>query len=238
MKKLLLASCILISPSLCAEVSDTLSGQGGSAVGIVESDGLKFLRGAGYILSAPARWSGSDWMTFGAAGVGTAAMSTLDIDGRDLMQARQTPGRSDLANAAQQYGSGVNMIALSAGGTSRDLHSMTLAAGNLFPCRFRDPHGRSGVHRHQDRRREGAPLMNRGHMTFKPFTFPVENYLSFPSATQSSRSHSPAFWRSASGTRGRPSDCTASQPCAAFPGCTRTSTGSRTLSSGPSSPFP
>ncbi len=182
MKKLLLASCILISPSLCAEVSDTLSGQGGSAVGIVESDGLKFLRGAGYILSAPARWSGSDWMTFGAAGVGTAAMSTLDIDGRIFMQARQTPGRSDLANAAQQYGSGVNMIALSAGGyvaglafDERWLRETSFLAGSaILMAGAVSTVTKIVVGR-------ARPYMNRGHMTFRPFTFPVENYASFPS---------------------------------------------------------
>ena len=178
----LLLTFIILSPSLYAEGSDTLSVHGESAVGIVESDGLKFLRGAGYIFSAPVRWSGSDWMTFGTAGVGTAAMSTLDIDGRVFMQERQTPGRNDLANAAQQYGSGLNMIALSAGGyiaglafDSRWLRETSFLAGSaILMAGTVSTVTKIVVGR-------ARPYMNQGHMTFRPFTFPVENYASFPS---------------------------------------------------------
>jgi membrane-associated phospholipid phosphatase len=183
MKKLsLVLPFIIICPALYAGGTDTLSAKRESAVGIVESDGLRFLRGAGYIFSAPARWSGGDWMTLGVAGIGTAAMSTLDIDGRIFMQGRQTPGRSDLANAAQQYGSGLNMIALSAGGyvaglafderwlreTSFLAGSAILMAGTVSTV-TKIVVGRA------------RPYMNRGHMTFRPFSFPVENFASFPS---------------------------------------------------------
>lgn len=49
---------------------------------IVKDDGLSFLRMAGYVFSAPARWDGGDWLTAGAAGAGTAAATLLDNDVR------------------------------------------------------------------------------------------------------------------------------------------------------------
>jgi len=179
---LLLFPLIVFRPVLYAGGTDTATTAGESAARIMETDGVKFLRGAGYIFSAPARWGGSDWITFGAAGIGTAAMSTLDIDGRVFMQSRQTPGRSDLANAAQQYGAGVNMIALSAGGylaglafDERWLRETSFLAGSaILMAGTVSTVAKIVVGR-------ARPYMNRGHMTFKPFSFPVENYASFPS---------------------------------------------------------
>lgn len=148
----------------------------------MESDGLKFLRGAGYIFSAPVRWNGSDWLTFGGAVVGTAAVSGLDIDGRLFMQKHQTPGRSDLAQAAQQYGAGVNMIVLSAGGyvaglalDERWIRETSLLAGSAILI--------AGTVSTVTKIIVGRarPYTGQGHMTFKPFSFTLEDYASFPS---------------------------------------------------------
>ncbi len=183
MKRLssLFAFIILCHP-LCAGGADSTSAQGPSAVAVMESDGLKFLKGAGYIFSAPVRWNGSDWLTFGGAGVGTAAVSGLDIDGRLFMQKHQTPGNSDIARAAEQYGAGLNMIVLSAGGyiaglalderwireTSFLAGSAILIAGTVSTV-TKVLVGRA------------RPYTGDGHMTFKPFSVPLVDVASFPS---------------------------------------------------------
>ncbi|HTY59456.1 MAG TPA: phosphatase PAP2 family protein, partial [Bacteroidota bacterium] len=141
-----------------------------------------FLRGAGYIFSSPARWDGSDWLRFGAAGAGTAFVSGLDIDGRLFMQRHQSAGAGDLASAAMQYGGGVNLIALSAGGYiaglafhDRWIRETSFLAGSAILL--------SGTISTVTKIVVGRarPYMGRGHMTFRPFTFPVEHFASFPS---------------------------------------------------------
>lgn len=148
----------------------------------MESDGLKFLRGAGYIFSAPVRWQGGDWLKFGGAAVGTAAVSGLDIDTRLFMQHHQSQTNSDIARVAEQYGTGLNMIVISAGGyvaglaldeqwireTSLLAGSAILIAGAISTV-TKIVVGRA------------RPYMEQGHMSFRPFTFPVEDYASFPS---------------------------------------------------------
>lgn len=177
----LLAFIILCHP-LCAGGADSTSAAGPSAVALMESDGLKFLKGAGYLFSAPVRWNGSDWLTFGGAGFGTAAVSGLDIDGRLFMQKHQTTGNSSLATAAEQYGNGFNMIALSAGGyiaglafderwvreTSFLAGSAILVAGTVSTV-TKVLVGRA------------RPYTGRGHMSFKPFSLPLVDVASFPS---------------------------------------------------------
>ena len=177
----LFAFIILCHP-LCAGGADSTSASGPSAVAIMESDGLKFLKGAGYVLSAPVRWDGSDWLTFGGAGVGTAAVSGLDIDGRLFLQKHQTPGNNTLATAAEQYGNGFNMIALSAGGyiaglafddrwireTSFLAGSAILIAGSISTV-TKVLVGRA------------RPYTGRGHLSFKPFSLPLVDVASFPS---------------------------------------------------------
>ena len=148
----------------------------------MESDGLKFLRGAGYVLSSPLRWKGGDWLTFGGAGTGTIAASGLDIDGRLLMQRNRTPHNEDLATAAEQYGVGLNMILLSAGGyvaglafDSRWVRQTSLLAGSaILIAATVSTVSKVVIGR-------ARPYTGNGHMKFKPFSFPVEDYASFPS---------------------------------------------------------
>jgi len=173
---------IIVGRGTRAAGSDSASAPGPSAVQIMESDGLKFLRGAGYIFSAPVRWQGGDWLKFGGAAVGTAAVSGLDIDTRLFMQHHQSQTNSDIARVAEQYGTGLNMIVISAGGyvaglaldeqwireTSLLAGSAILIAGAISTV-TKIVVGRA------------RPYMEQGHMSFRPFTFPVEDYASFPS---------------------------------------------------------
>lgn len=183
MKRLsILAALLVLFRSLSLSGADSTSAQAPSSIGIMESDGLRFLKGAGYIFTAPVRWEGSDWLRFGIAGAGTAGATGLDIDGRLFMQNHQTPGNGDIAKAAEQYGVGLNMIALSAGGyvvglafeerwlreTSFLTGSAILIAGTISTV-TKIVVGRA------------RPYTGRGHMTFRPFSFPVEDFASFPS---------------------------------------------------------
>jgi membrane-associated phospholipid phosphatase len=183
MKRLsFLVSFIIISHPLFAGGGDSTSAPDRSAAAVMESDGLKFLKGAGYIFSAPVRWKGSDWLTFGGACAGTAAVSGLDIDGRLFMQKHQTTGNSDLALAAEQYGAGVNMIVLSAGGyiaglalDGRWIRETSLLAGSaILIAGTVSTVAKIVVGR-------ARPYRGEGHMTFRPFTFTVGDYASFPS---------------------------------------------------------
>jgi len=153
-----------------------------SAIGIVASDGLTFLRGAGYVLSSPVRWKSADWLTFGAAGTGTIGATGLDVDGRLIMQRNRTPRNEDLAKAAEQYGVGLNMILLSAGGyiaglafDSRWVRQTSLLAGSaILIAATVSTVSKVVIGR-------ARPYVGKGHMAFRPFSFPVEDYASFPS---------------------------------------------------------
>ncbi|HXX62321.1 MAG TPA: hypothetical protein VEO56_00880, partial [Bacteroidota bacterium] len=154
----------------CSQQADSLPVREPSAIDIMEGDGLTALKALGFELSAPARWDGRDWLTFSAFGIGTAASSGLDIDVRTLMRRNQTKRGGDLANAAMQYGSGLNMILLSAGG-----YAAGLAAGNRW---LRETSMLAGsaiviagtvstvtkvvVGR-------ARPYVQKGHLTFRPF---------------------------------------------------------------------
>jgi membrane-associated phospholipid phosphatase len=173
---------IILSHQLCPGGADSTSAPGPSGVAIMESDGLKFLQGAGHILSAPVRWNGSDWLALGGAGVGTAAVSGLDIDGRLFMQKHQTTGNNTLATAAEQYGNGFNMIALSAGGyiaglalDERWVRETSLLAGSAIVI--------AGAVSTVVKVLVGRarPYTGDGHMTFKPFSLPLVDVASFPS---------------------------------------------------------
>jgi membrane-associated phospholipid phosphatase len=182
--KRLVVLVALLTPAcaLSAGGGDSVSAEGRSAGDIMEADGATFLKGAGYIFSAPIRWSGSSWLMFGATGLGTAAASGLDIDGRLFMQRHQSSAHSDLASSAAQYGSGVNMIALSAAGYIAGLvfdeqwlrETSFLAGSAILMAGAVSTVTKIIVGR-------ARPYMGQGHMTFRPFSFPVEDYASFPS---------------------------------------------------------
>jgi membrane-associated phospholipid phosphatase len=181
-KPTVLLALVLLGPPLYAEGADSASAGGTSAGRIMESDGLKFLKGAGYIFSAPARWNGKDWLTFGGSGVGTLAVSGLDIDVRMFMQKRQSPANNTLATAAEQYGNGLNMIALSAGGYftglaigDRWIRETSLLAGSAIVI--------AGTISTVTKVLVGRarPYTGDGHLTFRPFSLPLVDVASFPS---------------------------------------------------------
>jgi len=177
-----LAVMLLALPAMPAAADGGAGQMDSSAVGIMKSDGLTFLRGAGYVLSAPVRWNSTDWMTFGAAGAGTAAAAGLDIDARLLMQRNRSPRNEDIARAAEQYGVGLNMMLLSAGGyiaglvfDDRWIRQTSLLAGSAILIAA----SVSTVSKIVIGR--ARPYTGKGHMTFRPFSFTVEDYASFPS---------------------------------------------------------
>jgi membrane-associated phospholipid phosphatase len=183
MKKLpVLLAFFLLGSTIYAKGADSSSTGGTSAGRIMESDGLTFLRGAGYIFSAPARWNGKDWLTFGGSGVGTLAVSGLDVDVRIFMQKRQTPANNSLATAAEQYGNGFNMIGLSAGGYiaglalgDRWIRETSLLAGSAIVI--------AGTISTVTKVLVGRarPYTGDGHLTFRPFSVPLVDVASFPS---------------------------------------------------------
>jgi len=173
---------LLVLPVTRAAAGGGAGESDSTAIGIMESDGLTFLRGAGYVLSSPVRWRSDDWLKFGAAGAGTALASGLDIDARLIMQRNRSPHNEDLAKAVEQYGVGLNMILVSAGGyvaglafDSRWVRQTSLLAGSaILIAATVSTISKVVIGR-------ARPYTLRGHMTFKPFSFPVEDYASFPS---------------------------------------------------------
>jgi membrane-associated phospholipid phosphatase len=148
----------------------------------MEMDGATVLEGAGYLFSAPIRWEGGDWLTFGISAALTVAAASLDNAGRTLMQKNQQPSCDRLEKIFVEYGSGLNMMILSAGGyaaglafgddwlreTSMLTGSAIIVAGTISTV-MKIAVGRA------------RPYLNEGHLRFKPFYFPVEDYASFPS---------------------------------------------------------
>ncbi len=179
---IILMATVFRAVTLFAGGTDSSSASPASAVGTIEADGLKFLRGAGYIFSAPGRWDGGDWLALAGAGAGTAASSGLDIDGRLFMQKHQTSGNTRISRAAEQYGAGLNLVALSAGGYiaglalgDRWIRETSLLAGSAILVAA----SLSTVTKIMVGR--ARPYTGRGHMAFKPFSFALEDFSSFPS---------------------------------------------------------
>jgi len=175
-----LAAVMILCRALCAGGADSTATPGPTALQSVGSDGIRFLKGAGYIFSAPARWKGSDWLKFGGVGVVTVASTGLDIDGRHFMQAHQTPANDRLAAAAGGYGAWVP-LALSAGGyiaglafDERWLKETSFLAGSAILIAWtmttvtKIVVGRA------------RPYTGLGHMAFRPFSI-NDDFASFPS---------------------------------------------------------
>jgi len=149
---------------------------------VIVSDAHSFLHITGSVLTSPVRWERNDWLTFGAVGGGIAASALLDNEGRTLMQRNHSRFNTNLTNYTVQYGDGLNMLLVSAGG---------YAAGLVFRCDWlRETAMLTGssiliagtvstvtkvlVGR-------ARPFMGKGHGFFKPLTFSDEAYFSFPS---------------------------------------------------------
>ena len=148
----------------------------------VKGDVLDALAGWAHVVSSPVRWDGGYWLTAGGVVVGVSASSLLDSDVRRMMQRNRSGLNDDFSNVAVNYGDGLEMLALSAGGyiaglTLREkwLRETSLLAGTAIVT--------AGTLSTLSKIIAGRarPYMNKGPGVFKPFTISAEDYASFPS---------------------------------------------------------
>jgi membrane-associated phospholipid phosphatase len=153
-----------------------------TTIGRMEADGLIALRAAGFVLSAPVRWDGTDWLRAAGTGAGTAASSLLDNDVRSLMQRNQSPAGDHITSFGDAYGLGLNMILLTAGGYLAGLafeenwirETSLLAGTSILVAGTVSTIVKVSVGR-------ARPYRNEGHGRFRPFSFSADDYVSFPS---------------------------------------------------------
>lgn len=148
---------------------------------LVEHDAMTFVKGAGHIFSAPARWDSGDWMMAGGTAVVSVASAGLDNDAAAFMRRNQSPLNDKLEKAGTAYGDGVVIGGVVAGGyivslLIRDdwLRETTLLAGSaiIYSATI------STVTKMVVGR--ARPYMDQGHGEFKPFIGDEGNW-SFPS---------------------------------------------------------
>jgi membrane-associated phospholipid phosphatase len=148
----------------------------------MEEDGLCALRAAGFVLTAPVRWDGSDWLRAAGTGGATAASSLLDNDVRSFMQRNQSRANDGINSVGEPYGLGLNMILLSAAGYLAGLafdhawirETSLLAGTSILVAGTVSTIVKFSVGR-------GRPYLNEGHGRFRPFAFSSDDYVSFPS---------------------------------------------------------
>ena len=152
-----------------------------SAISRMEADGVLALRAAGFVLSAPVRWDGNDWLRAAGTGGVTAASALLDNDVRSVMQRNQSPSGDHIASFGDAYGLGLNMILLSAGGYLAGLafdeswirETSLLAGTSIIVAGTVSTIMKFSVGR-------ARPYRNEGHGSFRPFSFSADDYISFP----------------------------------------------------------
>jgi hypothetical protein len=182
---LLSLSAVLLCPGGvfgAGATDDSTAGPRPSAIGRMEADGLLALRAAGFVFAAPARWDGTDWLRAAGTCGATAMSSLLDNDIRSMMQRNQSVVNDRINSVGEQYGLGLNMILLSAGGylaglafeddwireTSLLAGTSILVAGTVSTI-VKFSAGRA------------RPYLDEGHGRFRPFSFSSDDYVSFPS---------------------------------------------------------
>jgi membrane-associated phospholipid phosphatase len=149
---------------------------------VIVSDAHSFVHIAGRVLTSPVRWERDDWLTFGAVGGGIAASSLLDKEGRTLMQRNRSRFNTNLTNYTVQYGDGLNMLLVSAGGYAAGLvfhnewlrETAMLAGSSILIAGTVSTLTKVLVGR-------ARPYLEKGHGFFKPLTISDESYFSFPS---------------------------------------------------------
>jgi membrane-associated phospholipid phosphatase len=173
---------VLCANKACAAPPDSLVQRRSHPENVLECDGRAFLHITGEIFSAPAHWKGSQWLTFGGIGGGIAGSALLDNDASSLVHRNRSRFNDNLTNYTVQYGDGLNMLLVSAGGyvaglacksswlreTSLLTGSSIVIAGTISTI-TKVIVGRA------------RPYTGRGHGFFKPFTFNDESFFSFPS---------------------------------------------------------
>lgn len=150
-------------------------------IDVVERDGVAFLRMAGHVFSAPAHWGSGEWLLAGGLATGTAGATLLDTDIRSMMGRNRTRGNDRLSDVAVRYGSGLNMLVLSAGGYVAGLalnddwlRETALLSGTAIVL--------SGAISTVSKVMVGRarPSVNEGRFKFQPFSF-KDGFESFPS---------------------------------------------------------
>jgi membrane-associated phospholipid phosphatase len=151
------------------------------AFSIIEGDGIAFLRMAGHVFSAPARWDGGAWGLAGGLVAGTAGASFLDNDARTMMQRNHTRANDRVSDVAVQYGSGLTMLLVSAGGYTAGLafgedwirETSLLSGTAIILAGTISTVSKIAVGR-------ARPYKGEGRFRFRPFSF-NDGYVSFPS---------------------------------------------------------
>ncbi len=181
--------CAFILPVLCSSLcfggegnrTDSAGVAGRPAIRIIEADGIAFLRMAGHVFSAPARWDGGEWGLAGGLIAGTAGATFLDNDARSMMQRNQTRFNDRVSDVAVQYGSGLTMLLVAAGGYTAGLafgedwiRETSLLGGTAIVL--------AGTISTVSKFAMGRarPYKGEGRFRFRPFSF-NDGYVSFPS---------------------------------------------------------
>ena len=165
---LLLGYCIPVSAQ--EDVVHQLTRDGGDAIGA-----------AAHVFSSPLHWEGNDWVCAAGALVFTGASALLDDETRDLMKRNQTSLNDRLQTITVEYGSGLNMMLLSAGlytagliGNNKWVRETGLLTGTAIVCAATVSTLTKGIVG------RARPFLELGNHRFKPFQL-NDPYHSFPS---------------------------------------------------------
>lgn len=166
---------VLQSPSAGQDTSRSI----GSTV--IE-DGKTFLRGAGYIFTAPGRWEGPDWALAGGVLAGTAGAALLDDEMLGLMNRNRGAAGDRLSDVTVLYGDGAVILPLAGGSYLAGLllqnrwlrETAFLTASAILLSGTLSTVTKAVVGR-------ARPYTGAGNHSFKPFTLSDDDYLSFPS---------------------------------------------------------
>lgn len=160
---------------------DSAAGHTLSVACVIRGDGMAFLRMAGHVFSAPAHWDGGQWLLAGGLGAGTAGATLLDDDVRSLMERNHTRLNDRFSDAAVQYGSGLTMLLVSAGGYAAGLafdedwvrETSLLSGTAIILAGTISTVSKIVIGR-------ARPFTGEGRYRFRPFLF-NDAYVSFPS---------------------------------------------------------
>ncbi len=173
---MLLAAVLCVGA--CAHAQDTSRGFGATILG----DGRTFLRAAGFVFSAPARWEGRDWALAGGTVGATLASALLDNETLRLMDRNRTYPTDRLSDVVVRYGDAgyvlpATVAAYGAGLVFHDRwlrETAFLTASAILLSGTVSTVTKTIVGR-------GRPYLGLGNHLFKPFTVTDDDYLSFPS---------------------------------------------------------
>jgi hypothetical protein len=79
------------------------------------NDGLTVLKCAGFVIAAPSRWKGNDWLLASGIIAGTGTVSLLDQSAYDLMERNHTQVNDQLQEIGAEYGAFLDVMLISGG---------------------------------------------------------------------------------------------------------------------------